>query len=57
MALLTAAGQPAEYWEYAGRPHAFLDSGTNEFLGINFEKDAPEALDYMIKFLDKVFYP
>ncbi len=50
-----AAGHPAEYWEYEGRPHAFLDSGSNEFLGISFEKDAPPALDRMIDFLDSVF--
>ena len=51
------AGHPAEYWEYADRPHAFLDSGANEFLGTSFEKDAPEALDVMIDFLNSVFYP
>lgn len=50
-----AAGHPVEYWEYEGRPHAFLDSGTNEFLGTAFEKDAPTALDRMIAFLDSVF--
>ena len=37
-----------------GRPHAFLDSGSNAFLGIAFEKDAPAALEKMISFLDTV---
>jgi len=54
---LESAGQAAEYWEYAGRPHAFLDSGSNAILGISFEADAPEALDVMIRFLDDVFAP
>lgn len=53
---LQAAGHPVEYWEYEGRPHAFLDSGANPFLGTSFEKDAPEAIDRMIAFLDSVFY-
>jgi acetyl esterase len=53
---LAAAGQPVEYWEYAGRPHAYLDSGSNAVLGIEFSKDAPPALDVMIRFLDGVFY-
>jgi acetyl esterase len=51
---LKELGHPVEYWEYAGRPHAFLDSGANEFLGTSFEEDAPEALDKMIDFLDGV---
>jgi acetyl esterase len=53
--LLEKSGQPVEYWEHKGRPHAFLDSGKNERLGISFEKDAPEALDRIIAFLDEVF--
>lgn len=51
-----AAGHPAEMWIYEGRPHAFLDSGSNEFLGTSFEKDAPAALDQMLAFWDGVFY-
>ncbi len=51
---LRAAGHPAEYWEYDGRSHAFLDSGSNLLLGTRFETDAPEALDVMIRFLDGV---
>ena len=45
-----------EYWVHEGRPHAFLDSGTNTSLGISFQKDAPPALDKMIAFLNKIFY-
>ncbi|MBN2520524.1 MAG: alpha/beta hydrolase [Bacteroidales bacterium] len=48
-------GQDIEYWEYEGKPHAFLDSWNNEFLGTNFRRDAPTALDKMIEFLDSVF--
>lgn len=51
---LKELGHPVEYWEYAGRPHAYLDSGANEFLGTSFEDDAPEALDKMIDFLNEV---
>ena len=46
-----------EYWVHEGRPHAFLDSGSNEFLGIKFEDDAPPALDKMIAFMNNIFYP
>ena len=53
---LRAAGQSVEYWEHTGRPHAYLDSGSNLLLGISFEADAPPALDVMISFLDGVFY-
>ena len=52
---LQAAGHPVQYWEHAGRPHAFLDSGSNRMLGISFEADAPPALDVMIDFLDDTF--
>lgn len=52
---LAAAGQEVTYWVHEGRPHAFLDSGSNDFLGISFTKDAPEALDRMLAFLDGVF--
>jgi len=52
---LESAGHPAEYWEYEGRSHAFLDSGSNAVLGTSFEADAPAALDVMIRFLDDVF--
>ena len=55
LAKLQAAGHTAEYWEHGGRPHAFLDSGSNAMLGLSFENDAPPALDVMISFLDRVF--
>ena len=55
--LLESAGHSARYWEYQGKSHAFLDSGSNVFLGSNFETDAPQALNVMIKFLDEIFYP
>lgn len=52
---LQQAGNKVTFWIYEGRPHAFLDSGSNAFLGIAFEKDAPEALDKMMGFLNSVF--
>ena len=45
-----------DYWVHEGRPHAFLDSGSNQFLGTSFQKDAPEALNKMIRFLNRIFY-
>ena len=56
-AKLKANNQPCEYWEYKGRPHAYLDGHRNDFSGIvtEFRKDAPEALDVMIAFLEKHF--
>jgi acetyl esterase/lipase len=56
MEKLQDAGHPVQYWEHEGRPHAFLDSGSNAVLGSSFEKDAPPALDQMISFLDGIFY-
>jgi acetyl esterase len=53
---LQSAGHDARYWEYEGRSHAFLDSGSNRILGTSFQRDAPAALDVMIRFLDDVFY-
>ena len=44
-----------EYWEYEDRNHAFLDSGSNFLLGSNFEEDAPQAINKIIDFLDRVF--
>ncbi|MBO6701124.1 MAG: alpha/beta hydrolase [Pseudomonadales bacterium] len=55
-AALQAAGQQSQYWEYVGKSHAFLDSGSNMILGSSFEADAPPALDVMISFLNQVFY-
>lgn len=55
---LQQAGHTAvKVWEHQGRPHAFLDSGSNRLLGIRFEEDAPPALDVMLAFLDSLFYP
>ena len=53
---LQSAGHPAEYWDYDGKSHAFLDSGANVLFGSSFEADAPPALDVMIRFLNGVFY-
>lgn len=53
---LKAQGQPGQFWLYQGRNHAYLDSGSNEFLGNSFEKDAIEPLNRMITFLNEVFY-
>ncbi len=55
-AALQQAGHEAQYWEYVGKSHAFLDSGSNLILGSNFEADAPPALDVIISFLDETFY-
>jgi acetyl esterase/lipase len=55
--MLKSAGHTARYWEYEGKSHAFLDSGSNMLLGSSFEADAPMALNVMIAFLDEVFYP
>ena len=53
---LKVKGQNVEYWEYQGRNHAYLDSGSNEFLGNTFEKDAIMPIKKIIAFLDGVFY-
>ncbi len=54
-AKLKENNQPCEYCEYKGRPHAYLDGHRNDFSGIvtEFRKDAPEALNVMITFLEK----
>jgi acetyl esterase len=57
MTKLEEAGHPVRYWEYPGKGHAYLDSGSNAVLGNSFENDAPAALDVMLEFLDEVFYP
>jgi len=53
--LLLSAGHEVEFWQHEGRPHAFLDSGSNRVLGIRFEDDAPPALDVMLRFLESAF--
>ena len=52
--LLQSKGHHAEFWIHEGRPHAYLDSGHNDYLGIEFTKDAPIAIDKMIDFMDRV---
>ncbi|CAH1000617.1 hypothetical protein LEM8419_01751 [Neolewinella maritima] len=53
---LEAAGHDdLQYWVHEGRPHAFLDSGRNEFLGTEFTRDAVPALDYMLAYLNERF--
>ena len=53
--LKSAGHKNIEYWIHQGRPHAFLDSGSNDYLKIKFEDDAPPALDKMLEFLNKLF--
>lgn len=55
--ILKKAGQPAIYKVYEGRNHAFLDNGCNEHLKICFDRDAPEALNDILGFLNGIFYP
>jgi len=50
---LKSAGQSVAYKEYAGKNHAFLDTGCNEYLGNCFDEDAPDTLDDMIRFMHK----
>ncbi|MEM9832161.1 MAG: alpha/beta hydrolase [Bacteroidota bacterium] len=54
--LIAAGHSHAELWIYQGRPHAFLDSGSNFLSGTNFRKDAVPALNRMIHFLNNIFY-
>jgi acetyl esterase/lipase len=56
MEKMKAAGHSVQYWEYEGRGHAFLDSGSGTLWSDGFEIDAPPALDVMIAFLNKIFY-
>ena len=51
---LKEAGQSVDYWEHEGRPHGFLDRGSNQTAGTSFIKDGVPAVDRMIGFLDKV---
>ena len=55
--LVKKAGHPVEYKVYEGRNHAFLDNNCNKHLGNCFDKDAPEALDDMLVFLNKTLKP
>ena len=51
--LLHKNNQPAEYHEYPGLKHAFLDSGCSEYFHSCFEKSAVPVLDEVIGFLHK----
>ncbi|MFW6365873.1 MAG: alpha/beta hydrolase, partial [Spirochaetota bacterium] len=51
-ALHEAGHTDTRFWLHRGRPHAFLDSGSNKALGISFERDAVPALDVIIEFID-----
>lgn len=50
---LERAGQAVEFKLYEGKNHAFLDTGCNEFLKMCFDKDAPDALNDILMFLEK----
>lgn len=54
--LMNESGQTATFWIHEGRNHAFLDGGTNAFLGTEFERDGIPAIIKMIDFMDQVFY-
>ncbi len=51
-----SAGHKVQVWVHEGRPHAYLDSWKNQYLGTDFRKDAPPALDKMIEFMDSLFW-
>jgi acetyl esterase/lipase len=53
--LMAAAGHKVQVWVHEGRPHAFLDSWKNQYLGTEFRKDAPPALDKMLEFMNDLF--
>lgn len=53
---LKSKGHAVSYWVHDGRPHAYLDSGSNPYLGIKFEDDAIPALEKIMEFLDGIFY-
>ena len=54
VSLLHSKGHQAQYWIYESRSHAFLDSEKNKFLGSEFRKDAPQAIDRIIEFMNNV---
>ncbi|WP_224484289.1 alpha/beta hydrolase [Robertkochia aurantiaca] len=49
-------GQDVIYWMHKDRGHAYLDSGSNEVLNVNFRDDAIPAIERMLDFMDSVFY-
>ena len=56
MERLKEAGHKVEYWVHEGRPHAFMDSGSNDFLKISWEADGVPAMDQVMAFLEKTLY-
>jgi len=48
-------GHEVEYWEHEGRNHAYLDGGSNPFLGTEFNRDGIPAIQKIIEFMDGVF--
>jgi acetyl esterase/lipase len=53
---LEQSGVQVTYKVYPGKPHAYLDSGSNDFLKISFEKDAIGPIEDIIAFMDGIFY-
>ncbi|MTB50437.1 alpha/beta hydrolase [Lewinella sp. W8] len=53
--LQQAGHRDLTYWVHDDRPHAFLDSGSNDLLETEFNKDAVPALEYMLDFLEHLF--
>ncbi|WP_224488254.1 alpha/beta hydrolase [Robertkochia flava] len=53
---LRERGADVLYKVYPDQPHAYLDSGSNEFLGTSFENNAIGPIRDIISFLDNVFY-
>ena len=53
MTVLQENNQEVEYWEYEGRPHAYLDRHKNTFSGTTtyFSQDAPVALNKLLDFI------
>lgn len=54
VAQLRGVGQTVEFREYAGKRHAYLDSGKNDELGRSFQQDAIPVLEEILGFLDAV---
>jgi acetyl esterase len=54
--LFRAGHKNTDYWVNPNKNHAYMESGSNPFLGTNFIFDAPPALEKKINFLNKIFY-
>lgn len=50
---LEKAGQSVEFTLYEGKDHAFLDSGCSEYFKSCFDTVAPNALNDILRFLEK----